>query len=149
LTDPTAPGGLPAEPLHGFHGRAGELLRLERLFRDHAVVVLHGYGGQGKTALASEAARWLHRTGRFPGGAAFIPFERGGGAELALAWARQALLGEDFADAGQVAAALHARRPGLVIFDNFESVLAHGDTPLADDDLRSAARPGLALGRRQ
>jgi tetratricopeptide (TPR) repeat protein len=136
LTDPTAPGGLPAEPLHGFHGRAGELLRLERLFRDHAVVVLHGYGGQGKTALASEAARWLHRTGRFPGGAAFIPFERGGGAELALAWARQALLGEDFADAGQVAAALHAR-PGLVIFDNFESVLAHGDTPLAADEMKA------------
>ena len=73
------PGGLPPEPLHGFHGRGSELLRLERLFRDHAVVVLHGYGGQGKTALAAEAGRWLHRAGRFPGGAAFIPFERGAG----------------------------------------------------------------------
>jgi hypothetical protein len=136
LVDPNAPGGLPAAPLHGFHGRAGELLRLERLLADHAVVVLHGYGGQGKTALASEAARWLHRTGRFPGGAAFIAFERGGGAELVLSWTRQALLGDDFATVEQVADSLR-RRPGLVIFDNFESVLAHGDAPLADADLRS------------
>jgi len=136
FTNPNAPGGLPAAPLHGFHGRAGELLRLERLLADHAVVVLHGYGGQGKTALASEAARWLHRTGRFPGGAAFIAFERGGGAELALSWTRQALLGDDFATVEQVADSLR-QRPGLVIFDNFESVLAHGDAPLADADLRS------------
>ena len=136
FTNPNAPGGLPAAPLHGFHGRAGELLRLERLLADHAVVVLHGYGGQGKTALASEAARWLHRTGRFPGGAAFIAFERGGGAELALSWTRQALLGDDFATVEQVADSLR-RRPGLVIFDNFESVLANGDAPLADADLRS------------
>lgn len=136
FTNPNAPGGLPAAPLHGFHGRAGELLRLERLLADHAVVVLHGYGGQGKTALASEAARWLHRTGRFPGGAAFIAFERGCGAELALSWTRQALLGDDFATLEQVADSLR-RRPGLVIFDNFESVLANGDAPLADADLRS------------
>ncbi len=99
------------------------------------MVVLHGYGGQGKTALAAEAGRWLGRTGRFPAGAAFIPFERGGGADLALSWTRQALLGDDFADADAVAAAL-AERPGLVIFDNFESVLANGDAALADADLR-------------
>ena len=136
LTNPGVPGGLPPEPLHGFHGRGSELLRLERLFRDHAVVVLHGYGGQGKTTLAAEAGRWLHRAGRFPGGAAFIPFERGGGADLALSWTRQALLGDDFAEAEAVAAAL-AERPGLVIFDNFESVLAAGDAPLADADLRA------------
>ncbi len=128
------PGGLPGEPLHGFHGRGSELLRLERLFRDHAVVLLHGYGGQGKTALAAEVGRWLHRAGRFPRGAAFISLERGGGADLALSWTRQALLGDDFADADAVAAAL-AEQPGLVIFDNFESVLANGDAALADADL--------------
>ena len=129
LVTPNVPGGLPGEPLHGFHGRARELLQLERLFRDHPVVVLHGYGGQGKTALAAEAARWLHRTGRFPRGAAFVSFEQGAGAELALSWTRQALLGDDFATPEQVAQAL-AGEPGLVIFDNFETVLARGDLPL-------------------
>jgi len=101
LVNPRVPGGLPPDPLHGFHGRARELLQLERLFRDHPVVVVHGYGGQGKTALAAEAARWLYRTGRFPGGAAFISFERGGGTEFALSWTRQALLGDDFATPDQ------------------------------------------------
>jgi tetratricopeptide (TPR) repeat protein len=130
LVNPGVPGGLPPDPLHGFHGRARELLRLERLFRDHPVVVLHGYGGQGKTALAAEAARWLHRTGRFPRGAAFVSFERGAGADLALSWTRQPLLGDDFASAGQVAEALR-ETPGLVVFDNLETILPRGDLPLA------------------
>jgi len=135
LVNPRVPGGLPPDPLHGFHGRARELLRLERLFRDHPVVVLHGYGGQGKTALAAEAARWLHRTGRFPRGAAFVSFERGAGAELALSWTRQALLGDDFAPPDQVADALR-ERPGLVIFDNLETILPRGDLPLDPADLQ-------------
>ena len=134
LAAPRVPGGLPPEPLHGFHGRARELLRLERLFRHHPVVVLHGYGGQGKTALAAEAARWLYRTGRFPRGAAFVPFERGGGADLALSWVRQALLGDDFATSGQVTGALR-ERPGLIILDNFESILPRGDLSLDAADL--------------
>lgn len=134
LADPRVPGGLPPEPLHGFHGRARELLQLERLFRHHPVVVLHGYGGQGKTALAAEAARWLHRTGRFPRGAAFLSFERGGGADLALSWVRQALLGDDFATSEQVTGALR-ERPSLIIFDNFESILPRGDLPLDAADL--------------
>jgi len=135
LVSSRVPGGLPPDPLHGFHGRARELLQLERLFRDHPVVVLHGYGGQGKTALAAEAARWLHRTGRFPRGAAFVSFEQGAGAELALSWTRQALLGDDFATAEQVTAALR-ERPGLIIFDNFESVLPRGDLSLHPADLQ-------------
>jgi len=135
LVDPRAPGGLPPEPLHGFHGRARELLQLERLLRDHPVVVLHGYGGQGKTALAAEAARWLYRTGRFPRGAAFVSFERGGGADLALSWTRQALLEDGFATPEQVAEALR-EQAGLVIFDNFETLLPRGDLPLAADDVQ-------------
>jgi len=136
LSDAHVPGGLPPEPLHGFHGRASELLRLERLFRQHAVVVLHSFGGLGKTALAAEAGRWLYRSGRFPGGAAFISFERGGGADLALSWTRQALLGDDFASPEQVAAALQ-EQPALVILDNLESVLAKGDAALPAAELQS------------
>jgi hypothetical protein len=78
LHDPQTPGGLPAEPIHGFHGRARELLALHRAFAGHRVVVLYGFGGQGKTTLAADAGRWFHRTGRFPGGAAFVSFEHGG-----------------------------------------------------------------------
>ena len=145
LVNPRVPGGLPPDPLHGFHGRARELLRLERLFRDHPVVVLHGYGGQGKTALAAEAARWLYRTGRFPHGAAFVSFERGGGAELALSWTRQALLGDDFATPDQVAAALR-ERPGLVIFDNFETILpSPGDPSTGASADASAEASGQSL----
>ncbi|MCB0166363.1 MAG: CHAT domain-containing protein, partial [Anaerolineae bacterium] len=45
LTTPTAPGGLPADPRHGFHGRSREMLHLERALAEHAVIVLHGFGG--------------------------------------------------------------------------------------------------------
>ncbi|HEX9370077.1 MAG TPA: CHAT domain-containing protein, partial [Roseiflexaceae bacterium] len=91
LTDPGVPGGLPAEPLHGFHGRARELLRLERALATHAVVVLYGFGGMGKTTLAAAAGRWFHRTGRFPGGAAFVSFEHGGSLSQLCSWVGQAI----------------------------------------------------------
>jgi tetratricopeptide (TPR) repeat protein len=135
LYDPSLPGGLPPEPAHAFHGRASELLELERRFARHPLLVLRGFGGQGKTALAAEAARWLHRTGRFPGGAAFISFERGGGAALALSWVRQALGLGDHASSGEVRQALQ-HKPALLIFDNFESVLEHGDAGLPAAELR-------------
>jgi hypothetical protein len=48
--------GFPPPPLHGFHGRARELLDLERAFATRRIVVLHGFGGQGKTSLATQAA---------------------------------------------------------------------------------------------
>jgi hypothetical protein len=53
-------GDLPTPPPHKFHGRSRELLALERLFHGGAgYVVLRGQGGEGKTELACEAARWL------------------------------------------------------------------------------------------
>ncbi len=137
LTTPTSPGGLPASPNHGFHGRAREMLKLERAFARRAVVVVHGFGGQGKTALAGEAGRWFTRTGRFPGGAAFVSFEHGGSLEQLCSWVGQAVSGDpDFMihgeadDGGPVerVAALLRERPALVILDNFESVL--GRAPL-------------------
>ncbi len=133
LTNPSVPGGLPAEPLHGFHGRARELLRLERALASHAVVVLHGFGGQGKTTLAADAGRWFHRTGRFPGGAAFISFEQGGSLQQLCSWVGQALSSDpNFAlgdgDPVERVGALLRERPALAILDNFESVL--GRAPL-------------------
>ncbi|MBA3530818.1 MAG: tetratricopeptide repeat protein [Ardenticatenales bacterium] len=128
LTNPSSPGGLPGEPLHGFHGRARELLRLERALAAHPVVVLWGFGGLGKTTLAAEAGRWFYRTGRFPGGAAFVSFEHGGSLAQLCSWVGQAVSGdENFAAQGGDAVArvaeLLREKPALLILDNFESVL--------------------------
>jgi len=137
LTAPTVPGCLPPDPRHGFHGRAREMLRLERALAERAVVVLHGFGGMGKTALAAEAGRWFHRTGRFPGGAAFVSFEGGGSLSQLCSWVGQAVSGDpDFVigqgDPVARVAALLRGRPALVILDNFESVL--GREPLMPPD---------------
>ncbi len=73
-------GGFPPRPMYQFHGRALELLKLERFFREHSAVVISGMGGMGKTALAREAAAWWLRTGRFET-AVFVSFEQKAGAE--------------------------------------------------------------------
>jgi len=58
-------GALPKTPEHHFIGRSRELLKLERLLEQKSYAVLCGQGGEGKTTLAAELARWLVRTKRF------------------------------------------------------------------------------------
>ena len=133
LTDPNTPGGLPPDPLHGFHGRAREMLLLERALAEHRIVVLHGFAGMGKTALAAEAGRWFCRTGRFMGGAAFCSFEHGGSLDQLCSWVGQAVSGDpNFVigegDPVERITDLLRQQPALVILDNFESVL--GREPL-------------------
>jgi hypothetical protein len=53
---------MPEEPRYGFSGRSRELLQLERYLTRGKLVVISGFGGIGKTALAREAADWLTRT---------------------------------------------------------------------------------------
>ena len=157
-SEPQGPAALPDPPQHGFVGRARELLALERAFHDHGIVVLHGFGGLGKTALAAEAGRWFTRTGRFPGGAAFVSFEGGGSLLQLCSWVGQALSGDpDFMIHGEGdpvtrIAALLREQPALIILDNFESVL--GREPLMPaEELRAvldaalawAAAPGSAV----
>jgi tetratricopeptide (TPR) repeat protein len=55
-------GELPPEPETGFIGRSRELLALQRLLRQERYAVVRGQGGEGKTALAAELARWLVRS---------------------------------------------------------------------------------------
>lgn len=50
-------------PDTGFVGRDETLLLLDRAFDEHAVVLLHAYAGQGKSATAVEFARWYAQTG--------------------------------------------------------------------------------------
>src|SRR6266487_1606083 len=74
---------MPAEPRYGFSGRAYELLQIERCLLHGQLVVMHGFGGVGKTALVREAADWLTRT-RMYDTASFVSFEHGGDAATLL-----------------------------------------------------------------
>ncbi len=55
-------GDLPPVPETGFIGRSRELLALQRLLRTERYAVVRGQGGEGKTALVAEFARWLVRS---------------------------------------------------------------------------------------
>ena len=138
---PTYParGGFPKEPQHGFHGRARELLHLQRTLAEKPIVVVHGYGGQGKTTLAAHAARWFTRTHRFER-AVFVSFENGGGLEWALSEMGNALIGDNFAihqgDPIEAIATELRNKSTLVVWDNFESILPNGNAPLSDKDLQ-------------
>jgi tetratricopeptide (TPR) repeat protein len=67
-------GKLPEEPPHQFVGRSRQLLHLERLLQQAQYAVVRGSGGLGKTALATELARWWVQSGRCQRGA-FVSVE--------------------------------------------------------------------------
>lgn len=143
---------LPAPPNHGFFGRLRERLAVERGLEDHRRVLLLGVGGQGKTTLAGECARWLVRTGRFSGGVAFASVEGLVSLAALVEELGKGLLGRDFrvvgaagegeagrlADADREAAvrrlvARARREASLVVIDNLESLLPPPeDAPAAE-----------------
>jgi tetratricopeptide (TPR) repeat protein len=55
-------GKLPDTPAHSFVGRSRLLLAIERKLAAAPYAVLHGQGGEGKTTLAVELARWFVRS---------------------------------------------------------------------------------------
>jgi len=146
-------GEFPPAPLHGFHGRARELLDLERAFATRDILVLHGFGGQGKTSLATQAAEWFTRTHLFER-AAFVSFENGVGLDFVLTELGNALVEENFeihqGDKIEAIAKSLREKPALVVFDNFESVLPNGNAPLPVDELQKlleAAAKWFSAGR--
>lgn len=128
-------GRLPEPPAHQFIGRSRELLALERLLHREPWVVIRGQGGEGKTTLAAELARWLVRTGRFRR-AAYVSLEQYTDARGVLDSLGQQLLseGESYSVTNYtyLKQALQpverALRDGatVIVLDNMESVLPEG-----------------------
>ena len=147
-------GEVPPPPETGFVGRSRELLALQRLLlpspisqlpsppgeglgvraevragvRAARYAVVRGQGGEGKTALAAEFARWMVRSQQMRR-AAFVSVESHGHiAALVDALGRQ-LVGGSFSAAGDLDAAIRqveralAEQPTLLVVDNMESVL--------------------------
>lgn len=143
--------GFPPPPAYGFHGRAQELLELERAFRRHRAVLLHAVAGMGKTVLAREAAfRWV-RSGRFEQ-AVFVSFQQPTGADEVVLALGRALEGEAFGrrDAQsqwREAVALFQRRAVLLVWDNFESTLPTYEEIGSNDD-RGDGRAGSEPSQR-
>lgn len=123
-------GKLPEPPPHHFQGRSRELLALERLLHRHRWAVVRGTGGQGKTTLATELARWLVRTGRFER-AAFVSLERHRDARAVLDTLGHQLVGphytvaqySDLDQALQPVERALADKATILVLDNCESVL--------------------------
>jgi hypothetical protein len=67
-------GQLPQKAGLQFVGRSRELLALERMLADQPWAVVVGQGGEGKTTLAVELARWLVQSQRYQRGA-FVSLE--------------------------------------------------------------------------
>jgi tetratricopeptide (TPR) repeat protein len=115
---------LPKPQESGFFGRSKELWQIERAFavekcRRYSIT---GFGGQGKTALALEAGRWLLRTKLFER-ACFVSYAAYQGSDpVSMAVSTMsAALQESLVDAAAAEAALK-RVPTLLILDNLESL---------------------------
>jgi tetratricopeptide (TPR) repeat protein len=116
---------LPALQTAGFFGRSVELWKIERWFVQGVErVTITGFGGQGKTYCAIEAAQWLLRTDLFDA-VCFVDFSRYQGLD-ALRYAMNALgvlLDTTLLDENAVPPLLQTRRL-LWVWDNLESLAA-------------------------
>ena len=123
-------------PRYGFTGRTRELLEIERALLRKRLVVIHGFGGTGKTSVAIEAAKWLTQSGLYSG-SCFVPFEHGGDTEILLSAVGSHLSiydsnydPRDTESAVKKIAAALTKKPTLIIADNLESILSMGEAPL-------------------
>ena len=152
-------GAVPPEPADtGFVGRSRDLLALERLLRQERWAVLRGQGGEGKTALAAELARWLVRSQQLRR-AAFVSVELCSQGQAVLDALGRQLVGADYSAAKYESpeqALLPIERalreqPTLLVIDNMESVLLppYLETPeLLSEEAALELKEILALAER-
>jgi tetratricopeptide (TPR) repeat protein len=152
-------GAVPPEPADtGFVGRSRDLLALERLLRQERWAVVRGQGGEGKTALAAELARWLVRCQQLRR-AAFVSVEICSHKDAVLDALGRQLVGADYSAAkyeNPEQALLPIERalreqPTLLVIDNMESVLLppYLDTPdLLSEEAALELQAILALAER-
>jgi tetratricopeptide (TPR) repeat protein len=146
-------GALPDSPPHDFQGRSRELLALERLLHREPWAVVRGTGGQGKTTLATELARWLTRTARFAR-AAFVSLEHHRHAQAVLDTLGHQLLPEgdkfsvaqfaSLAEACQPVERALRDQPTIVVLDNCESILPERGDPANQTDRTDLTDPSDA-----
>ncbi len=127
---------MPGPPRYGFTGRAYELLQIERWLMRHKLVVIHGFGGIGKTALVREAADWLTHTQMYDR-ACYISFEHGGDTVTMLSALGNYLeVYDGHYNPHDSKAALKKLEPvlkkqrTLVLADNLESIMPNGQALL-------------------
>jgi tetratricopeptide (TPR) repeat protein len=151
-------GELPPMPETGFIGRSRELLALQRLLRHELYAVVRGQGGEGKTTLAAEFARWMVRSQQIRR-AAFVSLETHGNAPSVVDALGRQLIGKQFSAAGDLEqATLQLERAlreqdTLVVVDNMESILlspfVEEETPEAlSEDAREELTAILSLCER-
>ncbi|HEU4833729.1 MAG TPA: AAA-like domain-containing protein [Pyrinomonadaceae bacterium] len=121
-------GDLPPVPETGFIGRSRELLALQRLLREERFAVVRGQGGEGKTALAAEFARWMVRSQQIHR-AAFVSVETHSTERLVVDALGNQLVNANFSAAGDLEEAINQvervlrEQPTVLVIDNMESVL--------------------------
>lgn len=154
-------GALPPKPETGFVGRSRELLALQRLLRQERYAVVRGQGGEGKTTLAAEFARWMVRSQQIRR-AVFVSVETHGNHLAVLDAIGQQLVGEGYSVSTfddlekallPVERALREQKPTLIVVDNMESILLppfiRDETPEAlSEDAREELTSILALCQR-
>ncbi len=124
-------GELPAEPETGFIGRSRELLALQRLLRREGqarYAVVRGQGGEGKTALAAEFARWMVRSQQIHR-AAFVSVETHSNQRAVIDAIGRQIVKKEFSAAGDLEESIKevervlTEQPALLVVDNMESIL--------------------------
>ena len=116
-------------PETGFVGRSRELLALQRLLRHERYAVVRGQGGEGKTALAAEFARWMVRSHQIHRVAVVSVETHSNLAAVLDAIGRQLVLNYSVATFDDLEKAILpveralAEQSTLLVVDNMESIL--------------------------